>query len=296
MHKTSNGCADAINMHAWIPYPYAWLENLIAAAHAALCTSQRSTPLKHTEAPAYRFLKKAYLHVCAPIKSQAIISFSIIVTLQQLLAYKFRGLVSQTQWIAVAESVIAWLENDIPHGCKGARLGPGLPQPMPPDTLPRRAALPSGSAAGPLELPAAGGLPRRPATTISRNSGLQNQAVCVRAPRLDGKPPASWICNVWAKDDATALAESVFRVMASSRTASPVAAPDWRTLRVLDVASGKPLTGMEIINRAAERHPHEAGMRRGFFSIRATSDRRSVAERESSKYYPSHGRRSPPTS
>ncbi|PZN92436.1 MAG: S9 family peptidase [Alphaproteobacteria bacterium] len=75
-----------------------------------------------------------------------------------------------------------------------------------------------------------------------RNSGLQNQSVLMVQ---DGNAPPRPLIdpNTWAKDGATALAE-----WSASEDGSKVAyaiqdgGSDWRTIRVIDVASGKVLS------------------------------------------------------
>jgi prolyl oligopeptidase len=76
----------------------------------------------------------------------------------------------------------------------------------------------------------------------TRNDGLQNQPVLWVRDGLSGTPRVLIDPNTWAKDGATALAEwtpsddGQFLLYAIQDGGS-----DWRTLRVLDVATGKPL-------------------------------------------------------
>ncbi|MFV0622745.1 prolyl oligopeptidase family protein [Sphingomonas sp. ac-8] len=76
----------------------------------------------------------------------------------------------------------------------------------------------------------------------TRNSGVQNQSVLYVRDTLDGAGRVLIDPNGWAADGATALSEWV-----PSENGRYVAygiqdgGTDWRTLRVLDVASGKPL-------------------------------------------------------
>jgi len=76
----------------------------------------------------------------------------------------------------------------------------------------------------------------------SHNSGLQNQSVLLVRDGLDGKERELLDPNSWAKDGATALDQWVpsnngDRLLYSVQDGGS----DWRTLHVLDVASGKPL-------------------------------------------------------
>jgi prolyl oligopeptidase len=77
----------------------------------------------------------------------------------------------------------------------------------------------------------------------AHNTGLQNQAVLFVREGLDGRPRQLIDPNTWAKDGATALAE-----WRPSHDGTKLAyaiqdgGTDWRTIRVLDVASGQPLT------------------------------------------------------
>ncbi len=77
----------------------------------------------------------------------------------------------------------------------------------------------------------------------ARNSGLQNQAVLYVRTGLDGKPRALLDPNTWAKDGATALAEWT-PAHDGTRLAYSIqdGGTDWRTIRVLDVASAKLLS------------------------------------------------------
>jgi prolyl oligopeptidase len=77
---------------------------------------------------------------------------------------------------------------------------------------------------------------------FTRNSGLQNQAVLLVQDGLAGAPRALIDPNTWAQDGATAL-----DIWAPSDDGSKLAyaiqdgGSDWRTLRVLDVATARPL-------------------------------------------------------
>jgi len=76
----------------------------------------------------------------------------------------------------------------------------------------------------------------------AHNTGLQNQAVLFVRSGLDGEPRELIDPNTWASDGATALAEWL-----PSHDGTKLAysiqdgGTDWRTIRVLDVATGKPL-------------------------------------------------------
>ncbi|WP_083215663.1 prolyl oligopeptidase family serine peptidase [Rhizorhabdus dicambivorans] len=76
----------------------------------------------------------------------------------------------------------------------------------------------------------------------TRNSGLQNQSVLFVRKGLDGTPRQLIDPNLWAKDGATALAEWV-PAKDGKRLAYAVqdGGTDWRTIRILDVATGEPL-------------------------------------------------------
>jgi prolyl oligopeptidase len=80
----------------------------------------------------------------------------------------------------------------------------------------------------------------------TRNDGLQNQAVLYVRDGLDGTPRMLIDPNTWSQDGATALAE-----WRASEDGSHVVysiqdgGTDWRTVRVLDVATGQP-TGDEV--------------------------------------------------
>ncbi len=76
----------------------------------------------------------------------------------------------------------------------------------------------------------------------NRNSGLQNQAQLFVREGLKGTPRLLLDPNAWAKDGATALdswlpSDSGKRLLYSVQDGGS----DWRVLRVLDVATGKPL-------------------------------------------------------
>jgi prolyl oligopeptidase len=76
----------------------------------------------------------------------------------------------------------------------------------------------------------------------TRNDGLQNQAVLYVRDSLDGEGRVLIDPNLWSADGATALAEWVpsedgKRVLYSVQDGGT----DWRTVRVLDVATAKPL-------------------------------------------------------
>ena len=76
----------------------------------------------------------------------------------------------------------------------------------------------------------------------AHNTGLQNQAVLFVRAGLAGKPRELLDPNTWAKDGATALAEWM-----PSHDGTKLAysiqdgGTDWRTIHVLDVATGKTL-------------------------------------------------------
>jgi len=76
----------------------------------------------------------------------------------------------------------------------------------------------------------------------SHNTGLQNQSILFVRNGLDGAPRQLIDPNAWAKDGATALAEWM-----PSHDGTQLAytiqdgGTDWRTIHVLDVASGRPL-------------------------------------------------------
>jgi prolyl oligopeptidase len=76
----------------------------------------------------------------------------------------------------------------------------------------------------------------------TRNTGLQNQAQLFVRQGLHGKPRLLLDPNAWAKDAATALdawkpSDEGRRLLYSVQDGGS----DWRVLRVLDVATGKPL-------------------------------------------------------
>jgi len=80
----------------------------------------------------------------------------------------------------------------------------------------------------------------------TRNDGLQNQSVLHVREGLDGAPRVLIDPNSWSQDGATALAEwdpseDGSRLLYSVQDGGT----DWRTVRVLDVATGRP-TGDEI--------------------------------------------------
>lgn len=77
----------------------------------------------------------------------------------------------------------------------------------------------------------------------TRNSGLQNQAQLFVRQGLDGDPRLLIDPNAWAKDGATAL-DAWEPAHGGSLLAYSVqdGGSDWRTIRVLDVATGKVLT------------------------------------------------------
>jgi prolyl oligopeptidase len=78
---------------------------------------------------------------------------------------------------------------------------------------------------------------------FTQNSGLQNQSVLYVKDSADATPRPLIDPNEWAKDGATALAEwSPSQDGAKLIYAVQDGGTDWRILRVLDVATGKPLT------------------------------------------------------
>ena len=88
------------------------------------------------------------------------------------------------------------------------------------------------------------GLPRKAGSRYfyTRNDGLQNQSVLYVREGLNGSPRVLIDPNGWAQDGATALAEwepseDGSRLIYSVQDGGT----DWRTVRVLDVATGQPL-------------------------------------------------------
>jgi prolyl oligopeptidase len=76
----------------------------------------------------------------------------------------------------------------------------------------------------------------------TRNDGLQNQAVLYVREGLNGQPRMLIDPNAWSQDQATALAE--WEVSPDGRYVAygvQEGGSDWRTIRVLDVATGQPL-------------------------------------------------------
>ena len=76
----------------------------------------------------------------------------------------------------------------------------------------------------------------------TRNDGLQNQSILVMRDGLDGEETLLIDPNLWSDDDATALAQWT-PSPDGTRIAYGVqdGGTDWRTIRVLDIASGEPL-------------------------------------------------------
>ncbi|PTQ08271.1 S9 family peptidase [Sphingomonas oleivorans] len=155
-----------------------------------------------------------------------------------------KGDISETQFGEAIADPYRWLENDVrvdakvrdwvtaQNGVTDAYL----------QTLPGRAAF-----AGRLKALydyERFGLPVKAGTRYfyMRNSGLQNQAVLYVRDGLDGTPRLLIDPNPWAKDGATALAEwkpskdGKYLVYAIQDGGT-----DWRTLKVLDVATGQPM-------------------------------------------------------
>ncbi len=92
------------------------------------------------------------------------------------------------------------------------------------------------------------GLPRRAGNRYfyTRNDGLQNQSVLYVREGLDGEARVLIDPNSWSADGATALAE--WRPSEDGRYlvySIQDGGTDWRTVRVLDVATGQP-TGDEV--------------------------------------------------
>ena len=74
----------------------------------------------------------------------------------------------------------------------------------------------------------------------TRNSGLQNQAVLYVRDRVDGEGRVLIDPNAWSADGATALAEWTPSEDGKLVTyAVQDGGTDWRTVRVIDVATGK---------------------------------------------------------
>jgi prolyl oligopeptidase len=155
-----------------------------------------------------------------------------------------RGTVSETQFGNAVADPYRWLENDVRTDKKvrdwvtaenkvtDAYL----------DTLPGRATIRKRLSA--LWNYERFGVPEKAGKNYfySRNSGLQNQAVLFVRNGLDGKARELIDPNGWAKDGATALSEWV-PSHDGARLAYGIqdGGTDWRTIRVLDVANGKPL-------------------------------------------------------
>jgi prolyl oligopeptidase len=77
----------------------------------------------------------------------------------------------------------------------------------------------------------------------TRNSGLQNQSVLFVRESLNGEPRQLIDPNAWSADGATALAEWVPSEDGKLLLYSVQdGGTDWRTMRMLDVATAKPLT------------------------------------------------------
>jgi prolyl oligopeptidase len=92
------------------------------------------------------------------------------------------------------------------------------------------------------------GIPRRAGSRYfyTRNDGLQNQAVLYVREGLAGAPRVLIDPNTWSRDGATALAEWRPSEDGSHLVyAIQDGGTDWRTVRVLDVATGQP-TGDEV--------------------------------------------------
>jgi prolyl oligopeptidase len=88
------------------------------------------------------------------------------------------------------------------------------------------------------------GLPRKAGNLYfyTRNDGLQNQSVLYVRDGLNGEPRLLIDPNTWSADGATALAE--WRPSENGRHllySIQDGGSDWRTVRVLDVATGQPL-------------------------------------------------------
>jgi prolyl oligopeptidase len=137
-----------------------------------------------------------------------------------------------------------WLENDVRHDiavrawvdAQNATTSAYL------ETLPGRAAIAERLTAlwnfERIGIPE----PRGGRYFYQRNDGLQNQAVLHVRDTLDGPGRVLIDPNGWSEDGATALAEWTPSID-GKRIAYAVqdGGSDWRTIRVLDVASGEPL-------------------------------------------------------
>jgi prolyl oligopeptidase len=113
------------------------------------------------------------------------------------------------------------------------------------------------------------GVPRRegPRYVISRNDGLQNQAVLYTLPALDAEPKLLLDPNALSEDGTVALSGEVFTrdgsLMAWGVSAS---GSDWQTWRVRDVATGKDLP--DTIEWVKFGTPTWAGDGKGFYYAR----------------------------
>ncbi|MEJ0099599.1 MAG: prolyl oligopeptidase family serine peptidase [Pseudomonadota bacterium] len=154
-----------------------------------------------------------------------------------------RGTVAETQFGESIADPYRWLENDV-------RTDPKVRDWVTAEnavtdaylaTLPGRTAIKSRLSA--LWNYERFGVPEKAGRNYfyARNSGLQNQAVLYVRAGLDGKAHALLDPNTWAKDGATALAEWT-PAHDGTKLAYSIqdGGTDWRTIRVLDVASGKP--------------------------------------------------------
>lgn len=78
----------------------------------------------------------------------------------------------------------------------------------------------------------------------SKNDGLQNQNVLFILDRLDGEPRVLLDPNTWSKDGTVALGQGMAISEDGNFLAYPVAeaGSDWNVWKVIDVATGKPLS------------------------------------------------------
>ena len=119
------------------------------------------------------------------------------------------------------------------------------------------------------------GMPERAGNRYfyTRNDGLQNQAVLYVREGLNGAPRMLIDPNTWSQDGATALAEwdpseDGRHLLYSVQDGGT----DWRTVRVLDVATGQPTARRGPLGQILQ--PRLGEGRLGLLSIRAFRSRR----------------------
>ena len=133
----------------------------------------------------------------------------------------------------------------------------------------------------------------------TRNAGLQNQAVLFVRDGVSGQGRVLLDPNTWSKDGATALAEWAPREDGSKLAyAIQDGGTDWRTVKVLDVATGQVLADERRMGEVLRPVLGEGRQRLLLFALRRAAPRAPSSRRPNENqqvYFHSSARRRAPT-